>query len=178
MQRKVFILTVLALALAHAALAHHHDAPAASPLRQLDFLAGSWKCSGDVFATPISPARKSVGTSEVKWMLDGKWLGFTYAEKKTDAAPEPVTFSGFFGYDPEIRMLVLGGVDNFGGYSTAQSSGWSGDSLVFTGPWHMGTMTVNGRDTFTRKSDREMVHIGEVELEGKWVKYAQETCTK
>jgi hypothetical protein len=42
----------------------------------------------------------------------------------------------------------------------------------------MGTMTANGRDTFTRTSERELMHTGEVEMDGKWVKYTHESCTK
>jgi len=148
------------------------------PLRTLDFMAGSWQCTGDVFATPMAPARKSVATVETKWGHDGHWLAFTYAEKKTAEAPMPVTFSGYMGYDPELKKYVVGGVDSMGGYSTSQSDGMTGDSLVFVGPWHMGTMTANGRDTFIHKSERELVHIGEVEMEGKFVKYGQETCWK
>jgi hypothetical protein len=174
MRRRILALTILTFTAA-IALADHHQP--ASPLRQLDFMAGAWKCSGDVFATPMGPGRKSVGTADIKWGHDGRWLSFTYAEKKTEVAPMPVTFSGFIGYDAEIKQYVLGGVDSFGGYSTAGSNGVSDDAIVFVGPWHMGTMTANGRDTFT-KSGRELVHSGEVEMDGKWVKYAQETCVK
>jgi hypothetical protein len=149
-----------------------------SPLRQLDFLAGSWKCSGEAFATPMSPGHKSVSTVETKWALGGHWLTFAFAEKKTDAVPEPVSLSGFFGYDPELAMYVIGGVDSMGGYSTASSKGRDGDTMVFTGPWHMGSMTANSRDTFIRKGDRGLVHVGEVEMDGKWLKYTEETCTK
>jgi hypothetical protein len=151
---------------------------AESPLRGLDFMAGSWKCTGEVFETPMAPGRMTSGTAEIQWGLDGNWLAFTYAEKKTKVAPMPVTYSGFIGYDPEIKSFVIGGVDSFGGYSTASSKGLDGDSLVFTGPWHMGTMTTNGRDTFTRKGDRQLIHTGEVEMDGKWVKYTEEKCMK
>jgi len=36
---------------------------------------------------------------------------------------------------------VIGGVDSLGGFNTASSEGPENDTLVFTGPWHTGTMT-------------------------------------
>lgn len=168
---------LLAITLVASSLAAVAQQPPAE-LRKLDFMAGSWKCSGDVFETPMAPAHKSSGTVEVKWSHDGHWLAFTYAEKKSAAAPMPVTFSGYIGFDPEQKQYVLGGVDSLGGYNTEASMGMENDAFVFTGPWHMGTMTANSRDTFTRKSDRELVHIGEVEMNGQWVKFTQDDCMK
>jgi hypothetical protein len=105
-------------------------------------------------------------------------MAYTYAEKKTAENPTPFTATGYFGYDPETKMLVVGGVDSTGGYATGASKGWVGDALTFEGPWHIGGMTANSRDTFTRKGANEIIHLGELESDGKWIKLGQETCTR
>jgi hypothetical protein len=153
------------------------EGAAASKIRQLDALAGTWRCSGTAFASPEAPQHATSGEATLKWDLDGHWLPFTYAEKKTAENPMPYRATGFFGYDPEIGQLVNGGVDNMGGYSTAASDGWNGDSIVFTGPWHMGPQTLTSRDTFTRKGE-QLMHMLEMQQDGKWVKLAEESCTK
>lgn len=104
-------------------------------------------------------------------------MAFDYAESKSAANPMPFHVAGYFGYDAEQKKLVLGGVDNTGGYSTESSDGWDGDTIVFTGPWHMGGMTMNSRDTF-RKTAKGLAHTGEVEQNGQWVKSVEETCVK
>ena len=114
----------------------------------------------------------------MQWDLDGHWLPFTYAEKKTADNPMPFMVRGYFGFDPQMNKLVLFGVENSGGYSVASSDGWDGDTLAFVGPWHMGKETMNGRDTFTRKGDRELRHSAEIEQDGKWVKLSDESCTR
>jgi Protein of unknown function (DUF1579) len=168
-------LVIVLLLLATAAVAKQHDE---NPLRQLDALAGNWQCTGMAFDTPWFPAHPTQGEVTQKWILDGKWLAFTCAEKKTAENPMPFTATGYFGYDPESKMYVVGGVDSTGGYSTGASKGWMNDALTFEGPWHIGGMTAKARDTFTRKSATEVMHTGELEYEGKWMKLSQETCLK
>jgi Protein of unknown function (DUF1579) len=147
-------------------------------VRQLDYFAGAWQCSGIAYANPMMPEHPTRAEVTAQWGLNGYWLPFTYAEKKTGANPMPFTVSGFMGYDAQTKQLVIGAVDSMGGYSTASSSGWNGDSMIFTGPWHMITMTTTGRDTFTKKSDREFTHSSEIQMERKWVKVGEETCKR
>ena len=170
-------LVCLLLLLPVAAFAHHDETAPASKLRQLDALSGNLRCSGTAFASPMAPQHPTSAEVTTKWELDGQWLAFTYAEKKTSDNAMPFRVSGYMGYDPEMGKLVIGTVDNMGGYSTAASDGWDGDSIVFTGPWHMATQTVTGRDTFTRKG-AQLLHTGEIEMDGKWVKLGEETCMK
>jgi hypothetical protein len=147
-------------------------------LRQLEPFAGTWRCSGTAFATPNSPEHATSGEVTQKWALDGMWMMFDYAESKSAANPMPFHITGYFGYDSELKKFVLGGADNMGGYSTEQSDGWNGDTLVFAGPWHMPGMTVNSRDTFRKKGSTQLSHTGEVEQNGAWVKVVEEQCTK
>jgi hypothetical protein len=148
-------------------------------LRQLDYFAGTWQCSGTAFKTPMSPEHPTRGNVTTKWMLDGNWLAFMVAEQKTAQSPMPFGVNGYFGYDPELKMFVIGSVDSMGGYSTAQSGGWMGDVMTFDGPWHMGTMTMTGRDTFTKNGANEMTHVSLVQEQGgAWMKMFEEKCRK
>jgi hypothetical protein len=168
-------LLVLALTvIATAALADTPD----PMLRQLDAFAGTWRCSGTAYATPTAPEHPTMSEVAMKWDLGGYWLPFNYAEQKTAANANPFRVTGYFGYDPETKKLVLGSVDNMGGYSTSGSDGWSGDAIVFTGPWHMGAMTVTGRDTFRKSGANRMVHTAEIQQNGSMMKLGEETCTK
>ena len=177
---KKFALGIVLVLAATAAMANQHDEKKMAPdmLRQLDPLIGKWQCKGTAYQTPWFPEHPTAAEVSQEWILDGKWLAFTYAEKKTEQNPMPFTATGFFGYDPEMKMLMFTGVDSGGGYSSGMGKGWMGDVLMFEGPWHMGAMTTTARDTFTKKGANEIMHLGEVEWEGKWVKLGQETCTK
>ena len=148
-----------------------------NPMKQLEPLLGTWQCTGIAYATPWFPEHATTAEVTQKWAMDGKWLMYSYAEKKTAENPMPFAASGYMGYDPEMKMYVVGGVDSTGGYATGASNGWTGDALVFEGPWHIGGMTAKSRDTFTKKGN-QITHLGELEYEGKWLKMGQETCTK
>ncbi|HEX8170606.1 MAG TPA: DUF1579 family protein [Thermoanaerobaculia bacterium] len=152
-------------------------APAAN-VQPVAWFAGHWQCSGIAYANPMAPEHPTRATVNAQWTMDGHWLRFDYAEIKTPRNPMPFAVTGFFGYDPELKQFVIGSVDNMGGYSTSGSSGWDGDSIVFTGPWHMGTMTATGRDTFTKMGANKMTHTAEIQQNGNWMKAGQETCTR
>jgi hypothetical protein len=181
--KKVAFLTVLLL-ITTAAMAADKDMksmmPAPNPmLRELDFLGGNWQCEGIAYATPMGPEHPTRAAVSGRWQMDGQWLAITYAEKKTAQNAMPFSVNAFFGYDAEVKQLVVGSVDSGGGYSTAASPGMQGgDSLTFVGPWHMGGMTANGRDVFTKKSATEMTHTAEIEQNGSWMKLGQETCRR
>ncbi|HYK00637.1 MAG TPA: DUF1579 family protein [Thermoanaerobaculia bacterium] len=175
---KRLIPTMVLVLVATVAMANQHDENAPDMLRQLDPLVGKWQCKGMAYATPWFPEHPTVGEVSQEWILDGKWLAYTYAEKTTAENPTPFTATGYFGYDPEAKMLVVGGVDSTGGYATGASKGWKNDVLTFEGPWHIGGTTANARDTFTKNGSNEVTHLGELEYEGKWVKLGQETCTR
>jgi uncharacterized protein DUF1579 len=147
-------------------------------LRQLDYLAGSFACTGTAFATPMGPEHPTQATVSAGWQLNDYWLAFTYAESMTDKNPMPFTVSGYMGYDMEQKKLVVGTVDAMGGYSTSVSDGWKDNVLTYEGPWHMGPATVKGKDTFTKKSADEFVHAAWIEQGGKWIKLDEETCSR
>ena len=124
------------------------------------------------------PKHAVTATVNGKWTLNDMWLDMSYVETKTKANPNPFDVRGFFGYDSETKKLALGSIENDGGYSTESSNGWEGDSIVFTGPNHMGGMTVTGRDTWTKISKTKLTYSFQVEDKGSWTKLIEETCTR
>jgi hypothetical protein len=152
--------------------------PKPSPaLRALDYFKGTWKCEGTAFANPMMKQHKTSGTATANWELGNYWMGVRYTEAKTAANPWPIDVKMFWGYDPTIKKLVAGNLDNMGGYGTSESEGWKGDVISWTGPVHMGGPTMQ-RDTFTKKTANQMVHMGEYETSGKWTKADEETCNR
>jgi hypothetical protein len=152
--------------------------PSPSPaLKALDYFKGTWKCEGTAFATPMSKEHKISATAVANWDLGNYWLAVRYTEMKTAANPWPLDVRMFWGYDPATKKLVSGNLDNMGGYGTEDSDGWKGDVITWSGPVHMGGPTMQ-RDTFTKKSATQMVHVGEAEMNGKWMKLDEQTCTK
>jgi hypothetical protein len=147
-------------------------------LKELDAFAGTWQCTGTAFASPMGPEHPTTATVHGTWVLGGAWMEIQYTEAKSPKNPHPVDVRLFMGYDAQPKALVSGTVDNMGGYSTAQSPGWQNDKLIFSGPSHGGGGTMTGRDTFTRVGKSEMLHDGEIEMKGKWVKINHEICKK
>ena len=172
--RKVCLLVALALVLASSALAMEPN----PKLKDLQWFAHNYDCSGIAYASPMAPEHPTRAHVTGEWTLGGTWVRFSYLEIKTPKNPKPTGVRGFFGYDAEIKKFVIGAVDNMGGYATAASDGWNGDTIVFEGPWHLGDRTVPARDTFTKTGAKTMKHVGEMQMDGKWVKYGQETCTR
>jgi len=148
-------------------------------LQDLQSFVGTFNCSGMAMASEMGPEHASRGTVTSKWVLNNKWLEVRYSETKTTANPHPFSVVAYWGYDPQTKTLVAGSVDGFGGYGTQNSPGWNGDDLVFTGASHMGPMTMQGRDTFTRKGKNQLGHMGEVQdPSGSWKKTDEETCKR
>ena len=146
-------------------------------LKELEPFAHNYNCTGIAYANPMAPEHATKAAVTGEWTLGGNWVRFSYMETKTPQNPMPFGVRGFWGYDAEIKKFVLGGVDSMGGYSSGTSDGWNGDSIVFEGPWHTGTNIMKARDTFT-KNGTKLLHVGEMEIDGKWIKLGQETCTR
>lgn len=147
-------------------------------LRKVDYLAGTWSCTGKALASDFGPEHATKATVVAKWILGDYWLNINYNEEKTKANPMPYHVSVFLGWDEELKKFVLGGVDDMGAYETEQSAGWDGDKFVLEGPVHMGGMTMKTRDVFTKVSAKELMHYSELEMKGAWKKMDEETCRK
>src|ERR1700737_4380781 len=139
---------------------------------------GNFKCSGKAFAAEKGPEHGTQATVTVKWALNAKWLEVHYTEEKNSRNPNPYAVVAYWGYDEGSKKFVAPNADNQGGWSVAESTGWNGDQLVWTGPAHMGAMTAPGRDTFVRKG-ADFTHAFEIQAaSGGWKKLDEETCKK
>jgi len=152
---------------------------ATDQLKTLSSFVGTWKCSGKAFASEMGPEHSTTAGVTGKWVLNAKWLELRYTEDKNSKNPNPVAAVLYWGWNEGSKKFVATSTDNMGGYALQESSGWSGDQLVWSGPSHMGAMTMNVRDVFTRKSDSEVTHSGEIQDNaGGWKKTDEETCKK
>jgi hypothetical protein len=147
-------------------------------VRQLDYFAGSWTCTGVDFASEMGPEHKTQATVTAKWDMNGYWLNLRYSQMKTAGNPMPFTGNGFYGYDGSQKKLITVWADNAGGFSTETSSGWAGNRLEYTGPIHMGPMPATGRDTFVKMGPDKVMHTFDVEMKGTWKKLSEDTCTR
>ncbi len=154
-------------------------APAGPPmpnpaLGQLKFFVGNWQCAGTGYvegkAHPTS-AKVAMG-----WDLNGFFLNLRYEEQKTEVNPMPVAAVEHWGYSDELKRLVAGQVDSMGGYGTQATAGWEGDRMVWIGDAHVMGTKMPSRDTFVRRGDNEVTHLGEMQQNGAWSKQDEETC--
>jgi hypothetical protein len=148
----------------------------AAEMANLKFFGGSWSCSGEGAMEPGGPTMKMSSSVSSHTNLGGFWQSGTV--KGTTAGMPP--FEGMFHmtWDPAAKQYVMLWVDNMGGWSQTRAPGWEGEKIVFTGDAQMGTQKMRIRDTFTRKADGTMIHMGEAESGGRWTKMMDETCRK
>lgn len=177
---KLRALAVLTVVLAStSAFAQTPPTPTPSAhLKELAYFTGTWKCTGMTFASQMGPQHATMATVEASWGLGGFWLLTNFSESRSVANPHPYAFRGVWGWDEKENKVVWSAADDMGGYTTSSSAGWKGNALTMEGPMHAGKELMNGRDTFTKKSASQMVHTGEIEMNAKWVKLDEETCTK
>lgn len=153
--------------------------PAPGPeLAQLAFFAGDWTCTGKAEASPMGPEHATTAAVHIRRELGGFWYVGHLDEKKTAANPHPISFAFFMGYDGTAKMMTLDGYDVMGGRSHQTASGWQDGKLVFLGENAGGGPPIPARDTFTKKGDATLEHLGEMQVAGKWMNLDEETCTR
>ena len=150
----------------------------ASKLADLQWFVGNWDCTGTTFAMADMPQHPTKAKAKGAWALGDQWMALTYDEVKDAKNPHPIMARLYIGYDPELKQLISGSLDNMGGYSTGATNGWNNSMLTFEGPMHSGGMTSKQRETFTKKSATELMHSSSIEVNGKWQKLDEETCWK
>lgn len=176
---KRVLLPIIVLTFTAASLLAADAAPGPSPkLKEVNYFVGNWHCAGTGFAFMGMPEHKTSGTVEASWTLDGYWLSFYYRESKASSNPHPVAVRIYWGWDEQTKKFSAGAVDNMGGYYIQSSPGWEGDKMTFDGDVHSGGATMKVRDVFTKMSATKVEHMAEVEMDGKWSKLDEETCTK
>ena len=147
-------------------------------MSQLKYFVGTWSCKGTNPSTSLGPEHATQATVRVTSDYGGFWITARYEEAKTDENPMPYKFMVVWGHDAKDKKFYQWSFDAMGGNGRAESGGWEGDKLVFNGSMMLMGKPTNARDNFTKKSDTELVHMGEMELDGKWTKTDEETCTK
>lgn len=160
---------------APAAMAMPKPAP---EMAQLKFFVGNWRCNGKAEASPFGPAHGSKTTTRGKIDLDGFWLTVSVDEQKSKESPMPIHGRFASTYDGAGKKFVGLWYDNFGAWELMTSPGFEGDTITFSGDAMMGGQKIPAKDAFTRKGDKEMVHTGEMEMQGKWMKLYEETCKR
>jgi hypothetical protein len=153
-----------------------HPKPAAE-MANLKFFDGHWSCAGEGAMEPGGSMMKMDSTVQSTTGLGGFWQVGTVKGSPMGGMPP---FEGMFHmtWDPAAKQYVMLWVDNMGAWSQARAAGWAGDKLVFTGEGQMGEQKMGMRDTFVRKADGSLSHIGEMQVKGQWVKMMEETCRK
>ena len=150
----------------------------AAELEQLKYFEGTWNCTGKAFASPEGPEHANKGTATIKLDVDKFWYAVRYEEQASKNSPRPTKLAAFWGYQAATKSFVAASFDNLGNSALESSKGWDGDKLVWTGPM-VGRRNVAIRDTFTKKGDAELVHLGETRpAKGDWTKLDEETCKK
>jgi hypothetical protein len=156
--------------------------PPPKPAAELDtfkFFLGRWRCEGKAHASPVfGPEHPVKGSAEAKLESDGFWQTFLYEEKKTKEH-QGLKVRGLWGFDQGAKRFVRVGAGNHGEWDTASAPGWEGDKLVWTGELSgpMGRMPFH--HTFTKKGDKEWLHVLEVRgPDGKWSPAEEMTCKK
>jgi hypothetical protein len=146
-------------------------------MAQLKPLAGSWTCTGKTLGP--GPEHATTATLSFTWQLDGFWLEAGYEEPKGNAAnPVPVTWIAHWGYDEIAKTLTAISVDNLGGDASLQAAGWQDDKLVFAGTFHRYGVQFQGRDSFVRHGDGQLLHTLEANVNDNWVKLHEDSCTR
>ena len=177
MKRILFV--TIALVFAASTILAMDAPPGPNPkLKEVKYFAGNWSCKGIAFAFMGMPEHKTTAGVESSMILDGYWLTIRYHETKTPINAHPVDIRVFWGWDEQLKKFASGSVDNMGNYNIQNSPGWEGDKLTFEGDMHSSGGTMKVRDLFTKVSATKVEHMSEVEMNGKWSKLDQETCTK
>lgn len=176
MTKKVSLLAAVGLVTAAITAAQEPPKPAAE-LDQLKMFVGHWTCDGKAPASPLGPERVTKTHAKITREHGGFWYVIHFGEEKSkdNPATDGVVF---WGYDPSTKKFIGPGVDSMGGWFHETSAGWEGNKLNWQGDGMMMGKKMAVRDFFEKKSDSELTHAAEVEIDGKWVKVGDETCKK
>lgn len=147
-------------------------------LDQLAFFLGRWHGKGTFFATPWWPEKPIEMTTEVTREPGSTWYLTRTAEQASRENPDPLTALYIWGYDATAEQFVASWFDSRGGRATQTSPAWEGDTLVFQGEMTAGGYKFPLRDTFVKRSDRAYHHLGEVNLEGRWLPVDEEEMSR
>jgi hypothetical protein len=170
-------LALLALLSGARALSAQETSGPPAELSQLSSFVGNWQCTGQLFPRESRKGHATEAAGHASKAVDGRWIQFSYEERKTAANPTPYHVTGYMGYDASKKQFVQTIVDNYGTYGPSFSQGWKGDTMMFEGTSEANGKPILGRDYFVRKGQHAFVHFSEAQAaDGKWLKPDEETC--
>ena len=133
------------------------DDSAAPPEQKMAFkmFTGTWRCSGKA-NTELAPDVPTTVTIAFKSDL-GRFLSVRIDEQKSKQNPHASSSQEIWGYSSALGGFVMNGADSQGGFYAGSSTGWIGDRFWWTTDSARSGKRVKVKNTFTKKSDKEMV---------------------
>ncbi len=139
--RKLEWLVSVLLGLTVIASAQMPEPKPAPELKQLNWMAGSWKLQGDVNASPMGPGGKMQMTEEIRWMRGGFFL-VSHSEFSGSGMDEGSGIS-IMGYDADAKKFTYNEFNSMG--EAAKSMGtvdgktwtWLGEDKMGKGKFIM-----------------------------------------
>src|SRR5262249_34970856 len=147
-------------------------------LSQLGFFVGTFECKGDAFQTTMSQPHPVERTILGKMDLDGFWLFMRFEDKDTEVNPMPIRGNWQLGYNAKDKNFQAIWTDNLGRWFPQTSAGWVGDTIAFTGEFSLDNQKAAVRDSFTKKSEREMTMTVDIQRGGEWMRFLEFGCDK
>ena len=148
-------------------------------LGKINWMLGTWHCSGKAMASPMAPEHPVEAEVKVTLSLNGMWMLAHYREKKTAQNANPIAGDEYWGYDPAEKMWDRIVVDSTGSFATCTSKGWEGGKLVWMGEGMAGGQKMKNRETFTQKSAAELGYAGEMAgADGNFAPFVELSCKK
>ena len=142
-------------------------------------LAGTWHCTGKGFASDMGPAHPTEATVTAKMDLGGHWFVSHYRESRTANNPMPIDSDEFWGYDGATKTYEKVVVEGMGGWAQGTAKAWQGTDLAWETNAAMMGHSMKTRETFSKKSDHEVVYRGSMQgTDGKWTDLWETTCKK
>lgn len=148
-------------------------------LGAIQWMTGTWKCSGKATASPMGPEHPTEAEVKADTTLGGKWMVAHYREKKTAQNPNPIAGDEYWGYDPAGKMWTRVVLDNTGSFGTCTSKGWESGKLVWACDGMAMGQKMKTHETFVQKSPSELGYSGEMAgADGKFAPFGDLNCKK
>ena len=140
------------------------SAPPPAQLEALKVFAGTWNCAGKA-STELAEEVPTRVTLTFKADL-GRWLNVRIEEQRSKDNPHASTSLEVWGFSKALGGLVRNGADSQGGFYSGTSTGWLADRFWWTTDSVKNGKRVKLKDTFTKKSDRELDLERAVDMSG------------
>ena len=127
--------------------------PNAKPdFSSMSFLLGTWHC---VQTVPNRPGRR-IETDTYTMAYDGwQMQDHTVSPSFDRFRARTIVGDNWTTWDPRLKIWVNQSVDNFGGYGMVTSSGWTGNTMTWTGTFPDGTTY---RQVTTKVNDNRITY--------------------